>query len=183
MTRSYLYYLQESGGLPRDIVFKAYCSAPPKPGNLFYAYDFDFITRGGWGLTVVNAADWVPEGPFTVQTLRDFNPDFPFRNIDKALKKQPRLVRLVIRGKYNKLRRRTRKAAKAFRSILGEMAYRQVRKALPGFRPPNYADGSNYQRAGLPIVLEPDSAYYRLFPNATENLFQHHVLEAYDWLV
>lgn len=183
LTRSYLYYLQQKGVLPADIVFKTYCSAAPKPGNLYYSYDYDFITRGGWGLTVVNAADWVPETPFSLQTLEeDINPVNPFVNIDKALKGQSLIKRWYIKGKYNKLRRRSRKAAKAFRQVLGDLVYTQVRKALRGLPPPGYAEGMNYQRAGTPVVLEPDSVYYRVFPNDPKQVFQHHAFEAYDWL-
>lgn len=179
LTRSYLYYLAQKGELPRDIVFKTYCSAAPKPGNLFYAYDFDFITRNGWAFTVVNAADWVPETPFSIQTITDFNPVNPFINIQGALAKQPWLVRLYLKGKYNKMNRATRKAQKCFKSILGDMVYKQVKKTLSQLRAPRYMAGNNYQRAGIPIVLQPDSAYYRQFPNNPEKIFQHHFFEPY----
>ena len=182
LTRSYFYYLQQQGGLPADILFKTYCSAAPKPGNLFYAYDFDFVTRGGWAYTVVNAADWVPETPFTIQTMSDLNPVNPFTHIDKAFQKQAFFVKLYIKGKYNTLQRRSRKAQKATQSVLGDMVYKQVKRSLPGLREPVYAGGSNYQRAGVPIVLEPDSAYYRRFPNDPEKIFLHHGFEAYAWL-
>jgi len=182
LARSYLYYLQQKGALPADIVFKTYCSAAPKPGNAYYAYDYDFITRGGWGLTVVNAADWVPESPFSLQTMGDLNPVNPFANIDKTLARMSAIKRLYIKGKYNKLRRRARKAATAFRKVLGNMAGVRVRKALPELQEPVLGPGMNYQRAGTPVVLEPDSAYYRLFPRHTQQVFEHHRLEAYDWL-
>jgi hypothetical protein len=182
LTRSYFYYLQQQGKLPPDIFFKTYCSAAPKPGNLFYAYDFDFITRGGWAFTVVNAADWVPETPFTVGTLSDLNPVNPFTHVDKALQKQAFFVRLYIKGKYNKLQRRTRKAQKAMQDVLGEKVYKVIKQSLPGLREPVYAGGSNYQRAGTPIVLEPDSTYYHLFPNDPEQIFLHHGFGAYSWL-
>jgi Lipase (class 3) len=182
LIRSYLYYLQQKGTLPADLYIKTYCSAAPKPGNTYYAYDFDFITRGGWGLTVVNAADWVPETPFSLQRLEDMNRINPFVHIDKALKGQSLIKRWFIKGKYNKLRRRSRKAAKAFRQVLGDLVYKQVRRALPSLQPPGYADGMNYQRAGTPVVLEPDSVYHRLFPDDPGQVFQHHALEAYDWL-
>jgi hypothetical protein len=182
LTRSYLYYLQQKGDLPADIVFKTYCSGAPKPGNTYYAYDYDFITRGGWGLTVVNAADWVPETPFSIQTIGDLNPVNPFVNIDKAVARMSLIKRLYIKGKYNKLRRRARKAATAFRKVLGNLAGARVGKALPGLQGPAIGAGMNYQRAGTPVVLEPDSAYYRLFPRQTQQVFEHHRLEAYDWL-
>jgi Lipase (class 3) len=179
LTRSYLYYLTQKGELPRDIVFKTYCSAAPKPGNLFYAYDFDFITRNGWAFTVVNAADWVPETPFTVQTITDFNPVNPFINVQGALTKQPLLVRLYLKGKYNKMNRATRKAQQCFKSVLGDVVYKQVKKTLTQLRAPEYVNGNNYQRAGIPIVLQPDSAYYRQYSNDPAKLFQHHFFEPY----
>jgi hypothetical protein len=182
LIRSYLYYLQQQGKLPADIAIKTYCSAAPKPGNTYYAYDYDFITRGGWGLTVVNAADWVPETPFSLQTSQDINPVNPFANIDRALKKQSWMKRLYIKGKYNKLRRRARRATRAYRQVLGDLVYSQVRKTLSGLRPPVYAEVMNYQRAGTPVVLEPDSVYYRIFPNDPTQVFQHHGFDAYDWL-
>jgi len=179
LTRSYLYYLSQKGALPADMIIKTYCSAAPKPGNLFYAYDFDFITRNGWAFTVVNAADWVPETPFSIQTLTDFNPVNPFVNINPALQKQPWLVRLYLKGRYNKLRRVTRKAQKCFKSALGDMIYKQVKKNLTQLRAPQYADGNNFQRAGSSVVLQPDSAYYERFPNNPEKVFQHHWIEPY----
>src|SRR3984885_12617163 len=93
--RSYLYYLQQKGDLPADIVFKTYCSAAPKPGNMYYAYDFDFITRGGWAYAIVNGADWVPETPFSIQTLRDFNPTNPLIHVKDILRKQKFFLRLA----------------------------------------------------------------------------------------
>jgi lipase (class 3) len=179
LTRSYLYYLSQNGELPADLVFKTYCSAAPKPGNLFYAYDFDFITRNGWAFTVVNAADWVPETPFSIQTLSDFNPVNPFINVNNALKSQPWLVRLFLKSRYNTLNRITRKAQRRFKSTLGDMVYKQVKKTLTQLREPPYADCNNYQRAGVPIVLLPDSAYYRQFPNSPEKIFQHHFFAPY----
>lgn len=182
LTRSYLYYLQQQGQLPPDIVFKTYCSAAPKPGNLFYAYDFDFITRGGWAFTVVNAADWVPETPFSVGTLSDLNPVNPFTHVDKAFEKQAFFVRLYIEGKYNKLQRSTRKAQEAMREILGNMVFKAIKESLPGLREPVYAGSSDYQRAGVPIVMEPDPAYYQMFPNDPDRIFVHHSFDAYTWL-
>lgn len=53
---SQLHHLMDSGRLPGDIRFKTYCSAAPKPGNLYYAYDYEHTTVGGWGFNVVNPA-------------------------------------------------------------------------------------------------------------------------------
>ena len=61
--------------------------------NINYAYDFDYINRGGWGLRIVNASDWVPETPFSLQTTRDFATVNPFTDVKKILKKQKFPVR------------------------------------------------------------------------------------------
>jgi len=179
LTRSYLFYMTQKGDLPKDIVYKTYCSASPKVGNLYYAYDFDFITRNGWGFTVVNAADWVPETLFSVQTLTDFNPVNPFDNIDDLLKKQSLIARWVIKHKYKKLRNGVRTAQERFEKNLGGLVYKFVKKTLPQLREPVYAHDNNYQRAGVPIVLQPDADYYTVFPNTTTNIFQHHMFAPY----
>src|SRR5690554_2410466 len=44
---AYLYNLQDQGDLPSDIRFKTYCSAAPKPGNLYFAYSYENRTRDG----------------------------------------------------------------------------------------------------------------------------------------
>jgi hypothetical protein len=182
LATSYLHYLVESGDLPKDIVFKTYCSAGPKPGNLYYAYDFDFITRNGWGYNVVNEADWVPESPFSIQTLTDYNKTNPFGHIDKMLSRQSFLIRWYLKGKYKKMDKATRKAQRTFESVLGDMMYKQVKKILPQFKAPAYSDGNNYQRAGVPIVLQPDSTYYQHFPDIPEKVFQHHMFQPYLWM-
>ena len=179
LTTSYLLYLQQKGDLPKDIIFKSYCSASPKPGNLYYAYDFDFITRNGYAFTIVNAADWVPETPFSLQTLSDFNPLNPFVHAKSILKKQKFLVRLVLGSKYNKANRKTRRSQAYFEKVFGHNMYSIIHKTYPQFREPVYVHTDNYQRAGVPIVLQPDSAYYLTYPNDFKNIFQHHLLDPY----
>jgi hypothetical protein len=105
LLRSYLGGLQEQGLIPADVVFKTYCSAPPKPGNLYYAYDYNYLTRGGWGVSVTNAADWVPQTPFSIQTLGDFPVQNPFGNIDVATQEQNFFVKLYVKHIYNRLRK------------------------------------------------------------------------------
>jgi hypothetical protein len=182
LLRSYLEYQQKEGKIPADVIFKTYCSAAPKPGNLYYAYDFDFITRGGWQYTIVNAADWVPETPFSVQTTSDFNPTNPFRDAKAALKKQKFLVRVAGTSIYNKLDRSTRKAQRRFEKYLGSMVYKQSKKIVPQLKEPVYANGNNYMRAGTPVILMPDAAYFSNFPESRKNVFIHHMFDPYNYL-
>jgi predicted lipase len=181
LLRSWLEYEKEKGRLS-PVVLKTYCSASPKVGNLYYAYDFDFITRGGWALTVVNAADWVPETPFTIQSLNDLNPANPFAHVKKILKKQKFFARLALGIVYNKLDRKSRKAQKKFERYLGSKVYRQVKKILPQFKEPEYVPVANYMRAGTPIVLMPDEDYFKHY-NDNSQIFIHHSFSAYYFLV
>ena len=155
-------------------MIKSYCSAAPKPGNLFYAYDFDYITRNGWSFTVVNASDWVPETPFSIQTLKDYNTLNPFTDVSNQLSKQSFLVRLYLKHVYNRLNRTTRKAQRTFTKYLGNTLYKQVKKSQPQYLQPAYAPSMNYMRAGVPIVLRGDERYFQQFPDTSKNVFVHH---------
>jgi hypothetical protein len=184
LLRSLLEYEKSKGNIPSEIVFKTYCSAAPKPGNMYYAYDFDFITRGGWAFNVVNAADWVPETPFSIQTLDDFNPTNPLIHTKEALKKQKLLIRMAGGLIYNKLDRAPRKAQKKFTRYVGKLLYRKgVKKVLPQLQEPSYANGNNYMRAGIPIILQPDEAYRNQFPESDRQFFIHHQFRPYYYLL
>lgn len=184
LLRSYIYYQQQANMLPRDLVIKTYCSAAPKPGNQYYAYDYEFITRDGWGYTIVNAADWVPEVPFAVQTVNDFNVLNPFTNARKLLRKQKKFfVRLFLLHAFNQLDKPTRKAQRHFEKYLGRAAGKMTKKYMPGYQPPAYTNSNNFVRAGSPVILQPDDDYYNHFTNNTTNIFMHHHHNAYFYLM
>jgi hypothetical protein len=176
---SYLYNLQKLGELPADIRFKTYCSAGPKPGNLYYAYEYEAMVQGGWGFNVVNAADWVPEVPFSIQTTDDFNRPNPFAGVGEMIKKQSLINRIAIKYAYNQLDKPTKKAQRNFQKYLGGMASKMVGKSIPGFNAPDYYNSNNYVRTGATIVLLPDDAYYKEYPNDTTAIFIHHLHKAY----
>lgn len=96
MLTAYLRMLQKNGQPPVDIRFKTFSSAAPKPGNLYFAYDYEALTAGGWAYNVVNTADWVPESPLSIQTVNDFNKTNPFVNAKSTMKKQPLPKRIVM---------------------------------------------------------------------------------------
>lgn len=179
---SYLRSLPDSV-LPAGLIFKTYASAAPKPGNLYYAYDFDALTRGGWALRVVNEKDWVPETPFSLQTLDDFNHPNPFTRIKPALKRTSLLVRLYAGHLFGRLDRSSKKANRRFRKTLGRTVYRQIRHQLPEFPEPAYAPTLNYMTAGVPIILAPYPGYDKDFPDDGKNDFLHHGLQPYYQLV
>ena len=150
---------------------------------MYYAYDFDFITRGGWGYNIVNAADWVPESPFSIQQLSDFNTPNPLINAVTVLNKQKLLIRVAGKSIYGKLERKPRKAQRKHEKYLGHSMYKlAIRKVLPEFKEPDYASTSNYMRAGTPVILMPDEAYHQKFPYNADKFFTHHLFAPYYFL-
>jgi len=180
---SYLYHLQEQKLLPADIRFKTYCSAGPKPGNLYYAYDYEARTQAGWAYNVVSAADWVPETPMSIQTLHDYNNTNPFINARDIIRKQKFLQRLALNHAFNRLDKPTKKAQRSYEKYLGNMTSKIVRKTLNDFVPPAYYSSNHYVRAGNTIVLTPDSDYYKLFPDNLKTIFVHHFHTPYLYLL
>ncbi len=162
---------------------KTYASAAPKPGNLYYAYDFEHITGNGFAYRVVNTYDWVPESPISVQGPDDFNVVNPISDAAATIKKQKWPERMVMKHIYNKMRKGSEKAAHRYQKYLGKGVGKLVKKSLPGFEPPVYSHGSNYMTAGAPIILQPDEAYRQKFPDDTQNIFLHHLYAPYHFLL
>ena len=180
---AHLYNLRKNGIIPNDLVFKTYCSAAPKPGNLYFAYEFENSTRGGWAFNVVNAADWVPEMPVSVQTTTDFNNVNPFVNAIPTIKKQKFIQRVYLMKIYRNLSRPTRKSQQEYRKYLGDRAFIFVRKKLQEFEKPVYFDSFNYVRTGESIILLPDDRYRKAFPDDPSRIFMHHFFEPYYFLL
>jgi len=171
---SYLYNLQQIEQLPQDIRFKTYCSAGPKPGNLYYAYEYEAMTQGGWAYNVVNSADWVPEMPISIQTLKDFNNVNPFTNAKVLIKTQKFPNNIVLKHVYNQLDKPTKKAQKKYEKYLGEMTSKIIKQNINGFIPPLYYSSNHYVRTGATIVLLPNDEYFKQFPDDPTKLFPHH---------
>ncbi len=182
MFRSHIYYLQQEGKLPEDIRVKTYNSAAPKPGNLYYAYDYEHINYGGWAYTVVNADDWVPETPLSLQTIADFNTVNPFTNAGEMLSKQPFPKNVVLKLVYNNLRRPAAKLLKRYQRYLGDEAYKMVKKQLNEYRHPALYNSNNYMRAGTPVVLTGNDVYRKEYPDKEDQVFIHHFPEPYYYL-
>ncbi len=170
---------QKIGEIPAEIRFKTYCSAAPKPANLYFAYDFENMVKEGWALTVINAADWVPQAPFSIQTVGDFVELSPFKNAKAEIKKQPFLKRIVMLKVYNGLDKPTAKANKKFQKYLGKKLEVFIRKEYPEFESPAYVNSNNYVRTGKQIVLYPNEEYFQLFPQDKSNIWINHMFEAY----
>ena len=178
---AHLWDLRTRGVLPGDLRLKTYSSAAPKPGNLFFAHHYESATRE-WAFNVVNAWDWVPETPMSIQTVDDFNAINPFTDGKTAMKDLPLSQRVVARHVYNKLDKPTRKAQRNYQHYLGSSASGFVQRTLPDFVPPPYAPTNNYARAGTIITLMPDSAYSARFPQQRDRVFVNHMPDAYLFL-
>jgi heat shock protein HslJ len=179
---AYLYNLQKKGTLPADIRFKTYCSAGPKPGNLYFAYDYEAATQGGWAYNVVNSADWVPEVPLTVQTLSDFNVTNPFVGAKGMIKKQKFPRRVALKYVYNRLSKPSLRAQKNYQKYLGNLAAGVVQKNIAGYTPSKYYNSTDYVRTGNTIVLLADAEYYAKYPDSPEKIFVHHFHPPYLYL-
>lgn len=178
---SHILQLKREGKLAQNLQFKTYCSAAPKPGNQYYAYSYEHMTRGGWGLNVVNTADWVPETPFSIQTLNDLNKTNAFKNAKQLIRKQKFPANLALRYAYGRLSRPAKRAQKNYQRYLGKMASKSVRKQLKEFKAPEYYESNNYQRAGHGVILKATPDYYQHFPDG-DNIWVHHFIEPYLYL-
>lgn len=180
LLNAYLYRLQDNGKLPSDIRIKTYCSAAPKPGNLYFAYDYEQHTQMGWAYNVVNAADWVPETPMSIQALNDFNTINPFKNARKIIRTQPFIQRTVMGYMFGKLDRPTRRAQRIYERYLGKKAGGMVTKTIKEYKQPDYFHSNHYVRTGNIIVLYPDAAYFEKYPNNDQTqIFIHHFHQPY----
>jgi hypothetical protein len=132
---------------------------------------------------VVNAADWVPETPYSIQSVNELNPTNPLIHTKNIIGNQKWIVRVAIKKVYNQTTNTTQKAQKKFQKYLGTGIFKQIRKTLPQFKEPKYAPGINYTRAGIPIILMPDEDYHQKFPESEKNYFVHHSFNAYYTLL
>ncbi len=181
---SYLHYL-DKGIIPDDIRFKTYSSAPPKPGNSYYAYDYEFITRGGWSYRIINELDWVPQMPFTVQTKFDFNKNGLFYSVDTAIADLGLMQKIVYALLKRSLIGDVDEARDVLIKYLGEKLYGSVEKNLPGFKEPRFVKSMEYMTCGSPVILKPTSEYLAAFPyeKGVRGIFVHHNLDAYYYLL
>lgn len=182
LVTAHLRRLQQHGKLPANLRIKTYCSAAPKPGNLFFAYSYEAMTQQGWAFNTVNAADWVPETPFSVQTINDLNCTNPITDAKSNMKLLPFFARLVLKRAFDHLDRPTRKAQRRFDKTAKKVG-KILSKSVPGYEEPETVQSAAYVRTGSFVVLQPDAAYYELFPDDSNNKFLHHMLQPYLYLL
>jgi len=77
---------------PLGLTYKTYVFAQPKPGNDYYAYDFETVAgNGALAFQVTNSLDWVPQVPLTLEWLDDLNVN-PLSVLEKS---DPALLELA----------------------------------------------------------------------------------------
>ena len=182
---AYLLQLQKAGQLPADMRIKVYTSASPKPGNLYFAYDYEHTVGDGWSQHVVNTEDWVPQSPFTVQTIADLPEVNPVPALRATLKKQSFFKRLFFNSLYKKMTNPSQKAVDRYQKYLGKLTGKRIKKYYPEFVIPDFANSNEYVRAGRQVVLYPDSSYFEKFDYAKDKtkIMLHHSTVAYYYLL
>ncbi len=177
---SYLYY-QRGTTIPNDIRIKVYGSAAPKPGNLKFSYNFDFIAREGWAFRIINSVDWVPECPFTVQTIDDLSTGNPFSEYNQRV----RLgwpAKSVGRHLIRKMNRGAKRAQRRYRKYLAVKTGKIIRRKIDGMPKQEYMKSMSYFPCGTPIILQPDAHYHELYPDNGKSIFTHHYFGPYYYL-
>ena len=167
-----------------SLTVKVYCSAAPKPGNTAFAYDFEFLFRDGWAYNVVNELDWVPEMPFSIQTMNDFNVLNPFKNLKKVIQKQKIPVKWFLKKYYNDLSKSSTKAQEKFQKRLGKTMGKFIQKYDESVTLPSFSSSHHYARAGHQIILKATESYRAKYPSQNEEkVFLHHAIPNYVELV
>ncbi len=179
---AYLYNLQAQGKIPADIRFKTYASAAPKPGNQYFAYDYNILTQDGWGYNIINPFDWVPETFLSVQKADDFNEINVLNHLEGTIKSMPVLKRTLAKNIYKNLKKPSAKAQKKYQKYFGKVTSKFVKKYLPEYEPGEYYPSSNYVLTGNIYVLKAPERYSEHF-NKKDELMLHHKPEAYYYLM
>jgi len=183
MISTQLHKIWREGKVMNDLRIKTYCSAAQKPGNLYFAYEFERINQGGWAFNVVNPMDWVPEVPFSIQTVDDFNEINPFRNAKKLLNQQKQPYRFLLKKIYKRLSNPAKRARKNYQKYLGKYLSVIVSKKLHGTEPEFFSQSNNYVRTGQTWLLEPNADYLNNNPMRHIEGFPHYMHHSYIYLI
>ncbi len=173
---SYLHYHPD---IPKDIQFKTYAIATPKPGNLFFSYDFASYTQEAWVYRIINAKDWVPQSPLTVETLDDVNKINPFTGIKESTKNMNPAKRIVVLSLFGKMEKSLMKSQKYLTKYLGHLTYGFIHKKLIGLEELEYEKSFDYSPCGNSIILQPDKHDLKLYENKSDSFTHHHIQNYY----
>lgn len=179
LTTAMLRRMQVKGEIPADITIKTYASAAPKVGDYLFAMHYEAATQGGWSTTVLNADDWVPETPLSVQRPTDFRPTNPFAQMDSLLADAGGLTKMKVKFLFNRLDKPTSKSVENLTKYLGNIVGSLLEEGNVWFNKPDYTQCANYARCGTPYILMPDAEYHRAHPLKAQDAFEHHQYVAY----
>ncbi|HOK38316.1 MAG: lipase family protein [Bacteroidales bacterium] len=171
---------QQQGNYP-ECIFKTYCSAAPKPGNINFSREYAYLTKNSFAFNIINAADWVPETPFSIQRTTDFNMPNPISERNKSLKNTSLIQKVYINFKYKSIEKSLQKSQKKFKKTLGDNTYKYVKNNLDYYEKPKFKDCNYFVTAGQIIVLYPDEDYFQHFDRNSS--FIHHSLRAHIYLL
>lgn len=177
---AWLWYSAKQGTYPLMRV-KTYANASPKVGNMYFAYDYDNITRSGWTFSLVNSSDIVPEMPFSTQQLEsDMNQPNPFIHVD--FKKLPPVKRIFVKRAISKMRKGAEKSVKSYQKYLGDYPSMITNKVLPGLELPATVNTMYFVRPGISVPLLENEAYLKHF-EAIKKKPNHHGFAEYRFLL
>ncbi|MFT2008111.1 lipase family protein [Pontibacter sp. 13R65] len=169
-------------GVYKDIIIKSYASAPPKMGNMYFAYDYDNANLSLWSFSIVNTADPVPEIPFTTQQIViDMNDPNPIINLMKRFNDLPLLESIFFKRAFNKMKKRAEKSSEAYQKYLGKYVGNFIHQSLPEMELPEKVKTTYFARPGVPITLSTNDAYWSYYKKAPK--YFHHGIDPYRFLL
>ncbi len=178
---AWLMQLRKTGVYP-DLGIKTYASAPPKVGNMYFAYDYDNAQLSNWSFSIVNAVDPVPEIPFTTQqVVIDMNEPNPILNLMNRFDDLPFLKRVILKGAFNNMKKNAEKSSDSYQKYLGKYVGSAIQKSLPGIELPTLVKTTYFVRPGVPITLSPTQKYYDYFKESPA--YFHHGIDPYRFLL
>lgn len=173
---------QRREGKYSGMLIKTYATAAPKMGNIYFAYDYDNAQLSQWSFSVVNSADAVPEMPFTTQQISiDMNEPNPILDLMQGINGLPWLKRVVLKGAFNKMKKRAEKSSRAYQKYLGNFVGEAVRKSLAEVSLPPAVKTTYFVRPGVPIVLTTNQQYQEFYKDAPK--YFDHGIDPYRFLL
>lgn len=180
---SWLHYLEKDGNLP-GLTVKTYASASPKTGNMYFAYNYDNIMRGGWAFSLVNSEDPVPDMPLTTQQVEEVNSPNPLTLLLDRSKEMPFLKRVVLKRAVNRMQKSASKSSKMYQRYLGSYTADIVRGMMPGLEIPNVVNTTYFVRPGIPISLVAGEGFLSRFgAEIAAHRYSQHNPETYQYLL
>lgn len=179
---AWMMHLRDISKYPKMSV-KTYASASPKMANTYFLYDYNARTRSEWAFSLVNTADVVPEMPPTTQQIAsDMNAPNPLLRLYDRMNALPFFKRVILKRAFNKMRKGSEKASKAYQKYLGGYTQKYISSLMPEIRMPPPVNTTFFQRPGVPVILKVNGAYNEHFSD-NDGPYFHHSMNAYQFLL